>query len=151
MTALTKPSTAVIDTNVVLDWFVYRNPGVAPIADAIEHQRLRWLSCAEMLAELRHVLTHASLGRRAVDAEHVLTSATGLSALLPLPSTLPAVRLRCSDASDQMFVDLALEHGADWLLTRDRALLKLARKAALRGLRIATPEAWQDIANPAAP
>jgi hypothetical protein len=42
-----------------------------------------------------------------------------------------------------MFIDLALSQGARWLLSRDRALLKLARKAAVSGLLIQTPEAWR--------
>lgn len=136
----------MLDTNVVLDWFVFRNPGVAPLVQAIESGRLHWLSCTEMQAELGHVLAHGTFGGHLVDAERVLTSSRTHCTWAALPSGLPAHRLRCSDVSDQMFIDLALEYGADWLLTRDRALLKLARKAALRGLRIRPPEAW--IAHP---
>lgn len=132
----------MLDTNVVLDWFVFRNPGVAPLVQAIESGRLHWLSCAEMQAELAHVLAHGSFGGRLVDAEQVLTSSRTHCTWAALSNGLPAHRLRCSDVSDQMFIDLALEHGADWLLTRDRALLRLARKVALRGLRIGPPEAW---------
>ena len=132
----------MLDTNVVLDWLVFRNPGVGPLAQAIESGRLRWLSCVEMRAELAHVLAHATLGGRSIDIERALTSSNSLSSCVALSAGLPVQRLRCSDASDQMFLDLALEHGAGWLLSRDRALLKLARKAALRGLRITPPEGW---------
>ena len=133
---------AVLDTNVLLDLLVFRNPGVAPLGLAVTAGRLRWLGCAEMRGELAHVLRHAPLGGFQADAEQALTFTDTYMQRAELPAPLPAVRLRCSDPQDQMFVDLALHHGAAWLLTRDRALLKLARKAALRGLRICVPERW---------
>ncbi|MCA0241831.1 MAG: PIN domain-containing protein [Proteobacteria bacterium] len=145
-------SWAVLDTNVLLDLLVFRNPGVAGLSQAVQAGRLPWLGCAEMRGELAHVLRHAPLGGFAVDVEQALTFVDTHMQLALLPAPLPALRLRCSDPQDQMFVDLALHHGAAWLLTRDRALLKLARKAALRGLRICPPERWVDTAAaPVAP
>lgn len=132
----------VLDTNVVLDWFVFGNPGMQAPADAIGKGQLHWLACAEMRAELAHVLVHGHLGGRSALVEHVLTSYDSLSTSRMLPTLLSLQRPRCSDGSDQMFVDLALGHGARWLLTRDRALLKLARKTGPLGLRIVPPEAW---------
>ena len=44
--------------------------------------------------------------------------------------------LRCTDADDQKFIDLALHFGAAALLSRDRAVLRLARRAATLGLSI---------------
>jgi hypothetical protein len=42
-----------------------------------------------------------------------------------------------------MFIDLALGVGARWLLSRDKAVLKLNRKAfALRGCSIIRPQDW---------
>lgn len=132
----------VLDTNVVLDWLVFRDPRVAALAQAIGGGRLRWIGCAEMGAEMRHVLTQGALAHRADQSEHALTCFHRLCVCESLPVGLPSTRLRCSDPSDQMFIDLALTHGAAWLLSRDRALLKLARKAAALGLRIRPPEAW---------
>lgn len=132
----------VLDTNVVLDWLVFRDPRVAALAEAIGGGRLRWVGCAEMGAEMQHVLTRGALAHRANQSEHALTCFHRLCVCESLPAGLPASRLRCSDPSDQMFIDLALASGAGWLLSRDRALLKLARKAAALGLRIRLPDAW---------
>ena len=132
----------VLDTNVVLDWFVFGEAGVEPLASAITSGQLRWWSCRPMHDELAHVLRHGALSQRGADSEHVLTSIEQLHASVELAAPLPMTRLRCSDPSDQMFIDLALQCGASWLFTRDRALLKLARKAAPRGLTIAAPERW---------
>jgi len=51
-------------------------------------------------------------------------------------------RLRCSDSDDQKFIDLAVASGAAWLISRDRAVLRLARRASAFGLAIVTPERW---------
>jgi predicted nucleic acid-binding protein len=58
----------------------------------------------------------------------------------PTMSTPPLHRPRCTDTDDQKFVDLALDAGAQWLITRDRALLKLARRTLSMNLAIVTPE-----------
>jgi len=50
--------------------------------------------------------------------------------------------LRCSDGDDQKFIDLAVASGAIWLISRDRAVLRLARRASAFGLAIVTPERW---------
>ena len=134
---------AVLDTNVVLDWLVFSNPGVTAPVTAITSGTLTWLGCQTMRDELAHVLAHGRLNRPAFDKEQVLTSVDRYCRLRELPQCLPVTRHRCSDPSDQMFVDLALAHGARWLFTRDRALLKLARKVLPQGLLVLTPEAWR--------
>lgn len=132
----------VLDTNVVLDWLVFGDPAVAPLAGAIEAGRLRWLGCATMQAELVHVLTHGNLAGREVRAGQVLSTVQRWQAEVELPDGLPLQRLRCRDTSDQVFLDLALHTGAAWLVSRDRALLTLARKAAREGLAIVSPRHW---------
>jgi predicted nucleic acid-binding protein len=39
-----------------------------------------------------------------------------------------------------VFIDLALAHRARWLLTRDKALLSLARPARVLGVEILKPQ-----------
>jgi len=60
------------------------------------------------------------------------------------PLSGAALRLRCTDRDDQMFIDLALACGARWLLSRDRAVLKLGKRARLLGLDILTPAVWAE-------
>jgi predicted nucleic acid-binding protein len=55
-----------------------------------------------------------------------------------------AIRLPvCTDRDDQKFLELARDAEVQVLVTKDKALLKLARKTANAGMfRILTPEAW---------
>ncbi len=63
----------VLDTNVVLDLVVFRDPGAEPLRSAIEARRVL-LTTAECLAELRRVLAYpeCKLGRFAVTTPQVL-------------------------------------------------------------------------------
>ena len=131
----------VLDTNVVLAWMVFRDPSVAPLAAAIIERRCRWLATAGMRLELDHVLSGGTLDRWSPDRARIAAQWEGhaqmVQARVPLGD---AGRLRCSDADDQPFIDLALAHGARWLFSRDRAVLKLARRARQHGLSIVKPE-----------
>ena len=139
---MTDKTAVILDTNVVLDWLVFRDSRCAPLTQAIENGRLRWLVTEPMRQELAHVL-----GRGVVDAwapDHTklwerwrLLSET----VLPVETSGDAIRIRCTDMDDQKFIDLALS-SAQWLFSRDRAVLKLARRACRLGVRFATPEQW---------
>jgi putative PIN family toxin of toxin-antitoxin system len=134
------PPAAVLDTNVVLDWLVFDDARVAALAAAVESGGLRWLAAPPMRTELAHMLGHASLARWSPNAERVLTTFDRHALACEPP---PPSRLVCSDADDQVFIDLAVAQRAAWLITHDRALLKLARRARLRGVSVVTPYGWR--------
>lgn len=131
----------VLDTNVVLDWLVFRDPSSLPVEAAIRAGRARWCVTAAIRLETERVLTFKHFAAHAVDPVAVFSTWETLaetieSVAAPLPHPL-----RCTDPDDQKFIDLALQLGGA-LLSRDRAVLKLARRARTLGLTIATPEAW---------
>lgn len=137
---------AVLDTNVVLDWLLFREPRVAPLAAAIEGGGVDWLACAYMREELSRVLTYGALQAWAPDRTAILAAFDRHARILP---GAPAHRsLRSADPDDQAFVDLACAHGARWLFSRDKALLRLARRASALGLDIVTPARWAPPALP---
>jgi predicted nucleic acid-binding protein len=137
------PPAVVLDSNVVFDWLVFGNPGVAPVVQAIESRQLRWLVSAAMRDELADVLARGVLSTWAPDSAALWAAwARWAQAVHAPPSTGAARRLVCRDQDDQTFIDLALAHGARWLLSRDRAVLALARRCAPLGLTICTPERW---------
>lgn len=139
MTAMLPPS-AVIDTNAILDWLVFRDP-TAAFGCAIERGALRWISTPAMLLEHRRLFASSSLRAWSPDAARLEVAWERWAHVDS--DAVPGSPLRCTDADDQMFIDLALARRATWLLTRDRALLKLRKRAASSGLCVLTPLDWQ--------
>lgn len=135
------PPTVVIDTNVLLDWLVFREAGCAPLAAALETGRLRWIATPPMREELGFALNRRMVRSWAPDLDLIDSTWSRLAVMVQPPAPTLVPRLRCTDPDDQMFIDLAL-HEARWLITRDRAVLKLARRAAALGVTFATPERW---------
>jgi len=133
----------VLDTNVVFDWLVFKNSGCAPLAAAIEAGRLQWVATEAMRGELDHVLSRGVASTYSPDLLLIETTWARLARLVepPLPTLVP--RLRCTDPDDQKFIELAL-HRACWLVTRDRAVLKLGKRAAAVGVTFTTPERWSE-------
>ena len=133
----------VLDTNVVLDWLVFRDPGCAALSDALAEGAVCWCASAAMREELAHVLGRGVAQAWKPDLAALWSRWERDCVELAAPSLLaPGTRLRCTDADDQIFIDFALAHGARWLLSRDRAVLKLARRARPVGLEIVTPAHW---------
>jgi len=133
----------VIDTNVVLDWLAFRHPVAASLEQALTSGRCRWLCTRAMRDELADVVGRESLRRWAIDAGAVLGVFDALGVDVSAPPVLGAAeRLRCSDPDDQQFIDLAIGQRVHALLTRDRALLRLASRARRFGVMVATPELW---------
>jgi len=142
----------VIDTQTVLDWQFFGNPVCQPWAPPAPSSGWRWLATAAMRDELAHVLARGFGPRWTTPADQVLAffdRHVSLQAEPALPADW-ARAVRCTDPDDQKFIDLALTTGAHWLISRDRAVLKLRKRAfALAGVRIVGPAQWQQPAPPA--
>ena len=132
---------AVLDTQVVLDWLVFRDAGCAALAANLERGALRWLATAAMLAELDHVLDRGVAAAWRPDRRAIAQAFERHGTLVDAPTAV-ALPLCCTDCDDQMFIDLALERRVPWLVTRDRALLALRRRAAARGVAVLRPADW---------
>lgn len=132
----------VLDTNIVLDWLVFDDPGVTALQAAITSDRVRWLASPAMRDELASVLTRGSLLAWQPDSQHIWSSWQRWACIVTPHATAPEHCLRCTDPDDQKFVDLALQVGAQALLSRDRAVLRLARRARAIGLEIMTGAVW---------
>ncbi len=133
----------VLDTNAVLDWLVFKNPDYLAIENAVFNRRVCLLTSPSMRAELSHVLTRGVVNRWTTNFSVLWETLDEHALVLPDPPALSTpMRLRCTDTDDQKFIDFAVVNQAQWLLTRDRAVLKLRKKALDYGLRIASPGTW---------
>ena len=135
--------TVVLDTNVVLDWLVFRNVDCAALSRAIVAGELRWVATRAMRDELAHVLARGHLVVWTPDLATIWAQWDRHCTELPTPTpTGPPGRLRCSDPDDQKFIDLAVASRARWLLSRDRAVRKLAPRLREHGIDTLPPDRW---------
>lgn len=133
----------VLDTNAVLDLLHWQDLRAAPLLAAARASKIRLVTDRRCVDELIHVLHRQPFNysdgstqdlRAAYLAMATMAEEWGPSASFP---ALP----RCRDPDDQKFLELAVRAEAEFLVTRDKALLTLARKKfALAGLRIVRPE-----------
>ena len=130
------PLTLVIDTNVVLDLYLYEDPATVPLRECLADPAVRWLATPVMREELRRVLRYPQVVRR-LDAR-ALTAEAVLSAYDARTQTVdvaPKAPYTCKDADDQQFIDLAVAHTAT-LLSKDKAVLSLRRRLARLGVPV---------------
>lgn len=136
----------VLDTNVCLDLFVYRDAHCAPLMDALRAGAVQAVTREDCRREWLRVLHYPQFRIDAEQRERVTGEFDAMVRLLA-PGDMPpgpGVELpRCADADDQKFLELARDVRAAALLTKDKALLKLARRTRKAGLfAILTPRAW---------
>lgn len=134
--------TIVIDTNVCLDLFVFRDPRWASLLTALESGAVEAVTRADCRDEYLFVLHYPHLP---LDEATRPDAAARFDKLIRVAAPdSRAVRLPvCTDRDDQKFLEIARDAGADILVTKDKALLKLAKKTARENLfRIMTPEVW---------
>jgi putative PIN family toxin of toxin-antitoxin system len=132
----------VLDSNVWIDILVFDDPAARPILAALERGGLVASIDSRCLAELDRVLDYPQFVARAVDKSAALAAVARLAEVLPAQrasgegSPLP----KCKDRDDQKFLELAHAVKADWLVSKDRALLKLNKRTSRDfGFRIAEP------------
>lgn len=130
----------VLDTNLVLDLWVFDDPGVAPLRAALAQGQLRWVATAHMRAELAAVLHYphllAVMARRGVAGAEVLAAMD--AQVHTWAEAAPKAPYTCRDPDDQVFIDLAVAHGA-LLLSKDKAVLKLAKRLQTLGAEVRRP------------
>ncbi|MGP1679990.1 MAG: putative toxin-antitoxin system toxin component, PIN family [Burkholderiales bacterium] len=124
----------VLDTNVVLDWVAFRDPRVQPLVDAIERETLQLATSGACLQELRRALGYAQVKLDAAAQALAFGRYAAHARVFEIPGAVEAKDLPlCEDPDDQKFLELAWHARASHLLTRDNALLKLARPVAQLG------------------
>ena len=130
----------VIDTNIVLDLWVFDDPHSDALRLALREQRLQWIATQAMHDEFVRVLDYPAIvrarQRRGLDVTSALAR---FEAHVTWVSAAPACGILCADADDQGFVDLAVAHRA-WLLSKDGVVLGLQRALRDRGVRVAQPQ-----------
>jgi putative PIN family toxin of toxin-antitoxin system len=138
-----EPIRLVLDTNIVLDWLVFEEPALAALHDLVLEQRVIVLSNAQATDELARVLAYRELRLPALRRSDVIRRYESYVTAAAMPEGFAMDRLllpvgfpRCRDRDDDVFTALAYHGRAAGLVTRDKALLKLKRRAARFGVPI---------------
>ena len=136
MAAVAIKPVLVLDTNLVLDLLVFKDPAVEGLRQSLEDASVEWLVTEPMRAELERVLGYPRI------AKWLQTPKLGVAAVLApfdrlsQPRAVAALAtIRCSDPDDQMFIDLAVAHHAQ-LLSKDLAVLRLRKRLAAVGVEV---------------
>ena len=141
------PPRLVPDTNVCLDMFVFGDAQCVALREALRTGAVEAVTDGTCRTEWLAVLDYPQLALDAARREAAIAAFDAQLHLLPAAgrrSVAGALKLpRCRDPDDQPFLELAQACGAQWLLSRDRELLKLARRTRREhGFDILTPQAW---------
>lgn len=139
----------VLDTNTVLALWTFRDPVLDDLRAWIEAGNCCLYSREDALEESRRVLAYRQFGLsdalQRTSHETLRSILTNWSASSDGISTGELATLpRCRDTDDQKFLEIAFQTRATHLLTRDKALLRLARHRSIRDrFAILTPERFQ--------
>jgi putative PIN family toxin of toxin-antitoxin system len=136
----------VLDTNVCLDIFLFRDAQSAALHVAMREGRIQAVTRSDCRAEWLRVLHYPQVSVSAQARPAIEAAFDALVLCLPDAMAAPAPDLRlprCADPDDQMFLELAQASGARWLVSKDNELLKLAPRCARDELFwIGLPQAW---------
>lgn len=136
-------NTVVIDTNVVLDLFVFDDPACTVWHVALREGRATWLASEAMRDELQRVLDYPHIARRlGVAGAPAVLEAFDRHTRRVDPA--PKAAFTCRDPDDQRFIDLAVAHNA-LLLSKDAQVLALARRLARIGVRVGPPSVLSEL------
>jgi len=134
--ALSGVQSVVIDTNIVLDFWVDQDPATPPLLQALQAGQLKWLATVPMREELVRVLDYAHIAKRraqkGLSAQEVCTK---FDDMVHLQAVAAKASYICKDADDQKFIDLAVAHQA-WLLSKDQQVLRLTKRLARLGVLV---------------
>ena len=126
----------VLDTNIVLDVFVYNDPAAQNVRQALADKRLDWLATQPIRDELARVLTYSKIATRLafynLSVDDVLAKFDQHARLVDVA---PKASVTCSDADDQKFIDVAVQHRA-LLLSKDTDVLSMRKRLLALGIRV---------------
>ena len=126
----------VLDTNIVLDLYLFNDGLAASWRASVEAGQWQWLATLAMRDELARVLTYKQLQPRMayyqVTAEDLLAK---YDAHVQLVAAAAKATVTCSDADDQKFIDLAVAHRA-CLLSKDNAVLSMKKRLLPLGVQV---------------
>jgi putative PIN family toxin of toxin-antitoxin system len=136
------PKRIVLDTNVCLDLFVFHDARWNSLLAALKNGSVEAVTREDCRNEWLRVLDYPHLPLNEETKKQAIAAFDALITCIA-PETRTTPLPVCTDKDDQKFLELARDANAQRLVTKDKALLKLARKNARSGLfAIKRPATW---------
>jgi putative PIN family toxin of toxin-antitoxin system len=124
----------VIDTNIVLDLWLFEDPATIPLRAALQSGAISHLATGSMRDELERVLAYPHLVKRMaksnIQAQDILNRFDEHQLAAEPAAKAPCT---CKDPDDQKFIDLAVAHAVP-LLSKDKAILCMKKRLLQSGV-----------------
>lgn len=122
------PAALVLDTNIVLDLFVFDDPGAQPLRASLRTGQWRWIATEPMREELARVLAYPQIARRLQQSSGLAAQVLAcFDAQVQMVAVAAKASATCKDPDDQKFIDLAVAHQAH-LFSKDHAVLCMRKR-----------------------
>lgn len=127
-------SPVVLDTNILLDLWVFQDPRGQALLQSLQMGQQHWIATLPMREELQCVLKYSHIAQRLQQqgshAETVLAHFDALSFTQPVAPKAP---ITCKDPDDQKFIDLAVQHKAP-IWSKDNAVRCMTKRLQTQGV-----------------
>lgn len=127
--------TVVLDTNVLLDLFIFNDFRALHLKQDLSEGNLHAIACAQTLAEFADVISRPLFNLEPSTQERCITEWCSFAHIVD-DAQIVRAPWKCEDEDDQIFLDLAYTSRPCILLSKDNALLHLAKRALPEGILI---------------
>jgi putative PIN family toxin of toxin-antitoxin system len=125
----------ILDTNILLDIFVFNDERAANLKQAMVEQSIQVLTSQQMLEEFADVLSRPLFKLKDESQAAIFTQWKSIAQQVDDSNLAPAP-WSCQDPDDQIFLDLAYQFRPSILISKDNAVLQIASRAAPENILI---------------
>jgi putative PIN family toxin of toxin-antitoxin system len=125
----------VLDTNVLLDIFVFNDFRAVHLKQALIDQQVDALATSKTLEEFADVISRPLFCLEQEGQDRIMSQWRSIARVFS-DETLLRAPWQCQDPDDQVFLDLAYTAKPSLLISKDNEVLKLANRAIKEGLLI---------------
>ena len=122
-------SIVVLDTNVLLDVFVFNDFRTIHLKEALINGKLTALATPKTIAELSDVISRPLFALDESAQANILLQWSSLARIIP-DESLQSSPWKCRDSDDQVFLDLAYTSKPCTLISKDNEVLVFSNRAA---------------------
>jgi predicted nucleic acid-binding protein len=137
----------ILDTNIVLDLFLFQDPRTVPLREQLHSGQLDWRATQHMRNELERVLTYPN-----ITAKLTFYKKTAIDILANFDhhaqlTQAPAIKApyTCKDSDDQVFIDLAAALAQQnpkahiSLISKDKAVTSMRKRLEKLAIHVSMP------------